>query len=158
LALYHKAGCRLFGVDTSAAMREQAPRKLGETAELRLEDASHMTFPDKMFDLVTMVLVLHEMPDALRSAALSECKRVVKTDGRVLLIDFNFSPYPFPMVYVWRILRRFFEITSGREHYANYHKFKARGGLEPLIEEAHCPVDKRVASEHKVAVVYLLQA
>ena len=139
-------------------MLEMARRKLGDSAALRLEDASHMTFPDKMFDLVTMVLVLHEIPALLRPAVLSECKRVVKANGRVLLIDFNFGPYPFPMGYVWRVLRRFFEITSGREHYANYRDFRAREGLEPLIAAAHFSVDKRVASEHKVAVVYLLQA
>jgi ubiquinone/menaquinone biosynthesis C-methylase UbiE len=158
LALYHKAGCMLFGVDTSAAMLEKARRKLGDSATLYLGDAAHMTFPDKMFDLVTMVLVLHEMPALLRPAVLSECKRVVKTAGRVLLIDFNFGPYPFPMGYVWRVLRRFFEITSGRQHYANYLDFRARGGLEPLIADAHFSVDKKVTSEHKVAVVYLLQA
>jgi len=157
LALYNKAGCKLFGVDTSPAMLEKARCKLGETAELRLEDASHMPFPNQTFDLVTMVLVLHEMPALLRPSILSECKRVVKAEGRVLLIDFNFGPYPFPMGYVWRMLRRFFEITSGREHYAHYRDFKARGGLEPLIAEAHFSVDKRVTSEHKVAVVYLLQ-
>jgi len=158
LALYYKAGCTLYGVDTSPAMLEKARLKLGESAELHLEDASQMSFHNQMFDLVTMVLVLHEMPAALRSAVLSECKRVVKADGRILLIDFNFGPYPFPMGYVWRGLRRFFEITAGGEHYANYLDFRRRGGLAPLITEAHFTVDKRVTSEHKTAVVYLLQA
>ena len=158
LALYRKAGCKLFGVDTSQSMLEKARRKLGDAAELRLEDASHLTFPGQMFDLVTMVLVLHELPAALRSAVLSECKRVVKADGRVLVIDFNFGPYPFPMGYLWRALRRFFEITAGREHYTHYLDFRARGGLEPLIAEAHFLVDKHVTSEHGVAAVYLLQA
>jgi ubiquinone/menaquinone biosynthesis C-methylase UbiE len=158
LALYHRPGCRLFGVDTSEAMLALARRKLGESAELRQEDASSLSFRDRMFDLVTMVLVLHELPAALRPAVLSECRRVVKVDGRVLIIDFNFGPYPFPMGYIWRLVRRFFEFISGREHYANYLDFKKRGGLEPLISEAHFTVDKRVTSEHKVAVVYLLRA
>ena len=158
LALYRKPGCRLFGVDTSAAMLEAAHRKLGEGAELLREDASSLSFPDRMFDLVTMVLVLHELPAALRPAVLSECRRVVKAAGRVLIIDFNFGPYPFPMGYIWRLVRRFFEFISGREHYAHYLDFKKRGGLEPLISEAHFSVDKRVTSEHKVAVVYLLEA
>ena len=157
LALYRKPGCRLFGVDTSEAMLAAAHRKLGENAELQQEDASSLGFPDRMFDLVTMVLVLHEMPAALRPAVLSECRRVVKADGRVLIIDFNFGPYPFPMGYIWRLVRRFFELISGRDHYANYLDFKKRGGLEPLISEARFLVDKKVTSEHKVAAVYLLQ-
>ena len=157
LALYQRPGCRLFGVDTSEAMLAAARCKLGESAELRREDAASLSFPDRMFDLVTMVLVLHEMPAALRPAVLSECRRVVKADGRVLIIDFNFGPYPFPMGYIWRLVRRFFEVISGREHYANYLDFKKRGGLEPLISEARFLVDKKVTSEHKVAAVYLLQ-
>ena len=106
---------------------------------------------------MTMVLVLHELPAALRPAVLSECRRVVKADGRVLIIDFNFGPYPFPMDYIWRLVRRFFEFISGREHYAHYLDFKKRGGLGPLVSEARFAVDRRVPSEHKVAVVYLLQ-
>ncbi len=157
LALYQRPGCRLFGVDTSEAMLAAARCKLGESAELRREDAASLRFPDRMFDLVTMVLVLHEMPAALRPAVLSECGRVVKADGRVLIIDFNFGPYPFPMGYIWRLVRRFFEVISGRDHYANYLDFKKRGGLEPLISEARFLVDKKVTSEHKVAAVYLLQ-
>jgi ubiquinone/menaquinone biosynthesis C-methylase UbiE len=157
LALYQRPGCRLFGVDTSEAMLAAARCKLGESAELRQEDAASLRFPDRMFDLVTMVLVLHEMPAGLRPAVLSECGRVVKADGRVLIIDFNFGPYPFPMGYIWRLVRRFFEVISGRDHYANYLDFKKRGGLEPLISEAHFRVDKKVTSEHKVAAVYLLQ-
>jgi len=157
LALYNRPGCRLFGVDTSAAMLEAAQRKLGESAELLRQDASSLSFPDRMFDLVTMVLVLHEMPAELRPAVLAECRRVVKTDGRVLIIDFNFGPYPFPMGYIWRLVRRFFEYISGREHYNNYLDFKKRGGLEPLINEAHFLVDKKVTSEHKVAAVFLLR-
>jgi hypothetical protein len=105
-----------------------------------------------------MVFVLHEIPGLLRPGVLTECKRLVKTSGSLLLIDFNFGPYPFPMGYVWRALRRFYEITSGREHYANYLDFRARGGLEPLISGAHFSVDIKVTSEHKVAVVYLLKA
>lgn len=157
LALYRRAGCKLFGVDTSQAMLEKARRKLGDTADLRLEDASHLSFPGSMFDLVSMVLVLHEMPAALRPAVLAECRRVVKDSGRIMIIDFTFGPYPFPMGYVWRVLRRFFEITAGREHYAHYLDFRAREGLAPLITEARLTVDKRVPSEHGVAGVYLLQ-
>lgn len=158
LALYRRPGCRLFGVDTSAAMLDAARRKLGASADLRQEDASSLSFPGRMFDLITVVLVLHELPASLRHAVLAECRRVVKADGRILIIDFNFGPYPFPMGYIWRAVRRFFEITAGREHYTNYLDFRKRGGLEPLISEAHFLVDKKVTSEHKVAAVYLLRA
>ena len=155
LALYRRTGCKLYGVDRSPAMLAVACRKLGETAELHLEDASHMSFPSQMFDLVSALLVLHEMPAPLRPAVLAECKRVAKADGRIMIIDYHLGPYPFPMGYTWRLMRRLIEISAGRRHYANYCDFRMRGGLEPLIDGAHLSVDKRVA--HGIVIAYLLQ-
>jgi ubiquinone/menaquinone biosynthesis C-methylase UbiE len=157
LALYRKAGCNLCGVDTSPAMLAIARRKLGDSAELRLEDACHMTFADHMFDLVTIVFVLHEMPAPIRPAVLTECKRVLRSDGRVMLIDYDFGPYTFPMAIIWRSLRRMMEISGGRQHYANYREFRTHGGLEPLIAEVRFSVDKKVPSKHGIATVYLLK-
>jgi len=155
LALYRRTGCKLHGVDRSPAMLAVARRKLGETAELHLEDASHMNFPSQMFDLVSALLMIHEMAAPLRPAVLAECKRVAKTDGRIMIIDYHLGPYQFPMGYTWRPMRRFIEIIGGRQHYANYCDFKKRGGLEPLIDGAHLSVDKRVV--HGVVIAYLLK-
>ena len=116
-----------------------------------------MTFPDRMFDLVTLVLVLHELPALLRPAVLTECKRVLKADGRILLVDFNFGPYSFPRGFLYRILRSFMEIGAGREHYANFRDFKKRGGLEPLIAEVKLSIDKRVIPRAGASAVYLLR-
>jgi len=156
LAMYQRAGCRLVGVDLSPAMLAIAKRKLGESAELLLEDASHMSFASGTFDLVTLVLTLHEMPAQLRSAVLQECKRVVKADGRILLMDYHIGPYPFPMGRVWNLLITGMEMSAGREHYANYRDFIARQGLEPLIAEQHLSVNRRFVSEHGIAAIFLL--
>jgi ubiquinone/menaquinone biosynthesis C-methylase UbiE len=134
-----------------------ARRKLGNTADLRLEDASRMSFASRMFDLVSIVLVLHEMPAALRPAVLAECKRVVKADGRILLIDFNFGPYSVPAGWMWRLVRRFTELLAGREHFTNYCDFKKRGGLDPLIADGHLEVDKRFVTKVGTAAVFLLK-
>ena len=138
-------------------MLDVAHRKLGDAAELSLQDISHMTFPDRVFDLVTMVLVLHEVPALLRSAVLIECKRVLKADGRILLLDFHFGPYSFPRGYLLRILRWFMEVGAGREHYANYRDFKKRGGLAPLLAETKLSIDKRVVPRDGLAAVHLLR-
>ena len=100
LALYQKAGCKLFGIDLSPAMLAIARRKLGESATLQVEDASRLMFGSGTFDLVTAVLILHEMPTNLRSAVLRECIRVVKADGRIMLMDYHFGPHPFPLGWV----------------------------------------------------------
>lgn len=57
LNIYRQAGCKLFGIDNSPAMLEFARRKLGEEADLSLQDALHMTFKDETFDLITIVCV-----------------------------------------------------------------------------------------------------
>ena len=158
LALYRKTGCKLYGVDTSPAMLARAQRKLGETAELHLEDASHMNFPSQMFDLVSALLVIHEMPASLRPAVLTECKRVTKPDGRIMVMDWYFGSYPFPMGYFWRFLRRYFEISAGRQHHALYCDFKRQGGLEPLFHPASLSVEKQqVIRPYGTLVLYLLK-
>ncbi len=157
LKLFSRFDCKLYGVDTSAVMLDAARRKLGDAAELSLQDISHMTFPDRMFDLVTLVLVLHELPALLRPAVLTECKRVLKGDGCILLIDYHFGPYSFPPGYLLRIPRRFMEIGVGREHYANYRDYQKRGGLAPLLAETKLSTDKRIVALGGVAAVYLLR-
>ena len=157
LAMYRKAGCKLYGVDTSPSMMAIARRKLGEACDLRLEDASHMTFNSQIFDLVTIGHVLHVMPAPIRSAVLAECERLVKLDGSVILIDHTFGPYSFPTGYYWRFARRMAEIFEGRQSYANYCDFRMRGGLEPLISMTKFSVEKKVMLRGGTFVVYLLK-
>lgn len=157
LALYQKAGCQLFGIDLSPAMLTIARQRLGETANLVLEDASKMTFASGTFDLVTMVLALHEMPTRLRSAVLQECKRVVKADGRIMLMDYHFGPHPFPRGWVWKLLVTLMEISAGLEHYANYRDFIARQGLKTLVVEQHFTQERQIIFDSGVAAIYLLK-
>ena len=158
LALYNKTGCKLYGVDTSPAMLARAQLKLGETAELHLEDASHLHFSSQTFDLVSAFVVIHEMAPSFRPAVLAECKRVTKPDGRIMIVDFHFGPYPLLMGHISRLVRRWVEFNGGRRHYANYCDFKRRGGLKPLIDGARLSVDKqRVVHPHGTLIVYLLR-
>jgi ubiquinone/menaquinone biosynthesis C-methylase UbiE len=157
LALYQRTGCTLFGIDLSPAMLTVARRKLGETATLQLEDASKLTFDSGTFDLVTAVLILHEIQAGLRSAVLRECTRVVKADGRIMLMDYHFGPYPFPIGWMWKLFATLSEISAGREHYANYRDFLNRRGLETLIAEHSLTVDKQFVFESGVAAVFLLK-
>ena len=157
LVLYQKAGCKLCGIDQSQAMLEVAKRKLGSEADLRLEDATHMSFASGTFDLVTMVLVLHEMPQEMRLAVLRECKRVVKPDGRIFLIDYHIGPYTFPSGWIWKPFVIVMEILAGRRHFLCYRDFMRRKGLEPLVAESHLVVVKRVIKESGVDAFYLLK-
>ena len=157
LALYQRAQCTLTGIDLSPAMLAVAKRKLGAAAELHLADASHMPFSGSMFDLVTVVLVMHEMPAMLRSAVLQECRRVVKANGRILLMDYHIGPYPLPRGWLWKMVVTAMELSAGPVHFWHYRDFIARGGLDGLISQQQLSVDRKFIFESGVAAVYLVK-
>ena len=69
-------GAMVTGIDSSAAMLEQARRRLGAAADLRVADlASPLRFPDCTFDDVVASLVLHYLKDW--GPALAELRRVL---------------------------------------------------------------------------------
>ena len=133
LMLYREAGCNVFGIDLSPAMVEIAQKKLGNRADIRLGDASKMPYSDDSFDLVTAFFILHEMPNRIRPAVISEMARVVKHGGRILLIDYHLGPIRFPKGWMFKVIILFFEIMAGREHFRNYRDFLARNCLQNLI-------------------------
>ncbi|MCP3953457.1 MAG: class I SAM-dependent methyltransferase, partial [Desulfobacterales bacterium] len=92
LGRYQRAECEIFGIDPSPAMLKVAREKLGERAELHLGNAASMPFGNGAFNLVTAMLVLHEMSPVNRDLVIEEMKRVLKENGRLLLIDFHPGP------------------------------------------------------------------
>ena len=115
LARYKEAGCQIYGIDMSRAMLEVARTKLGEDADLRYGDASNMPYEDNMFDLVLSTLVIHEMSPDLRSGVLKEIRRVLKDDGRLLVIDFHPGKLKLPGGLLNKIIIVISEIAAGRE-------------------------------------------
>lgn len=143
LASYQRAGCRVSGIDTSPAMLEVARRRLGEDAFLHLGDAARMPYPDRAFDLVLATTVLHEMPPEVRGDALGEMRRVLRTDGRILLTDFEAgSVRPF-RGWIAKGVIAVAEVAAGRGHHRNYRDFLAHGGLPPLLAAQGLSVDQR---------------
>ena len=143
LKLYQKAGCEIYGIDTSPSMFEQAKQKLGEDANLHFGDASKMPYPDSQFDLITSSTVLHEMPPEVRSNVLGEAKRVLKKDGHILLIDFHTGPFKPLKGWFYKSIITIAEISAGREHFKNYRRFMRVGGLPPLIQKHSLVVEKQ---------------
>jgi demethylmenaquinone methyltransferase/2-methoxy-6-polyprenyl-1,4-benzoquinol methylase len=141
LSLYENAGCDVSGIDLSPAMLEVASRKLSERADLQLADAAQMPYADDSFDLVTSFLTLHEMPAAIRSNVMAEMARVVKRDGRLLLIDYRSGPIRFPKGWLLKTLIVSMELAAGQEHFRNYRDFLARQGLPGLISAHRLSVE-----------------
>jgi ubiquinone/menaquinone biosynthesis C-methylase UbiE len=144
LDLYQQIGCQVFGIDTSSAMLKVAGGKLGHHAHLHLGDATRMPYANESFDLITIVLALHEMPPSDRSAVLNEIKRVMKNEGWILLIDYQPGPFSFPKGWLAKTVITLFEVTAGGEHLRNYRDFLAHDGLPALIARHQLAVKKKL--------------
>ncbi len=77
---------RVTGVDFSAAMLAGAyGRTPSVPCDLRLMDVQALEFPDQSFDTVLATCVFCTVPDPLQG--LREARRVVRPDGRVVLLE-----------------------------------------------------------------------
>jgi SAM-dependent methyltransferase len=84
---FARAGARVTGIDLTERSVELVQRRLeleGLSGDVRVADAEHLPFPDRMFDVVYSWGVLHHTPNPTR--AIREFLRVVKPGGRVCVM------------------------------------------------------------------------
>ena len=143
LELYQRYKCDLYGVDISPSMLDVARARLGNTAQLDLCNAMEMPYEDGKFDLVIVMLALHEIAPKMRSAVLNEIKRVLKHEGSILLIDFHPGPYQPLQGWISKTIIFFSELAAGREHFKNYRHFITKGGLSTLANQHALKVEKK---------------
>ncbi|VVB91151.1 Putative arsenite methyltransferase [uncultured archaeon] len=99
-------GNTVYGLDLSPAMLEKT-RKLALkngyfNFELREGDARRLPFPDEMFDVVYNSYMLDLVPIEEFSIILNEFHRVLKKDGRLILVNLskkNSSPVLIEKIY-----------------------------------------------------------
>src|SRR4029077_3194673 len=84
-------GAIVTGFDSSTGMLEQARRRLGADADLRVAELGRpLPYPDGAFDDVVASLVLHYLEDL--GPALAELRRVLKPGGRLIVsVDHPFA-------------------------------------------------------------------
>jgi ubiquinone/menaquinone biosynthesis C-methylase UbiE len=90
---HYREDAQLTGVELSPAMLEIArarARELGREIDLRVGDAQALEFPDESFDSVVCTLSLCTIPDD--RGAVAEVRRVLRPDGRFLLLEHVRSP------------------------------------------------------------------
>jgi ubiquinone/menaquinone biosynthesis C-methylase UbiE len=156
LDLYRRYKCNLYGLDMSPSMLEVARKRLGDTAKLDFGNAANMPYENNQFDLIITMLSLHEISPETRSAAIKEMKRVLKEDGRILLIDFN--PGPIQPLQGWtsKVIIFFSELAAGREHFRNYRHYMANGGLSTLVAQHDLKVEKAQILAGGTFAIYLV--
>ena len=95
---------RVIAVDRSGDMLRAAQRRVSDmpNVEVRKGELQDLPIADGELDAVTLVLVLHHLPDP--AAALQEAARVLKPGGRLLVADMlphDREEYRQQMGHVW---------------------------------------------------------
>lgn len=124
---HYPAEATVTGVDLSPAMLAVAATRaadLDRPVTLREADAEHLPFDDRAFDTVVCTLGLCSIPD--HRTAIAEMYRVLRPDGRLLLLDHVAAPNRLLRAGQWL----FEQVTSRLA--ADY---QTRRQL-PLLEEA----------------------
>ncbi|WP_116052083.1 class I SAM-dependent methyltransferase [Amycolatopsis palatopharyngis] len=141
-------GAVVSGIDASAAMLEQARRRLGADADLQVADlADPLPYPDDSFDDVIASLVLHYLQDW--EPTLAELRRVLRTDGR-LIASVN---HPLADYCVQRFAGRrpdYFETYSSTEEWTmGGHTTQMNFWNRPL----HAMTDAFTAAGFRISVI-----
>ncbi|MEN6316235.1 MAG: class I SAM-dependent methyltransferase [Clostridiaceae bacterium] len=124
-------GCKnsnntIVGIDLSKDMLKIGVNKILKqnltNISFKEMNAANMDFEDNCFDVVTISLALHEMPQDIISPILAEIERVLKTDGRFYIIEWekpkNFISkllfYVFPTLFEPKGFESFLKIDWGK--------------------------------------------
>jgi ubiquinone/menaquinone biosynthesis C-methylase UbiE len=83
---YQELGLAPIGVDATLTMLRLA-RERGETVPLVAGEAGHLPFADEQFDVVSDITVIQHIPTSIQTHALNEMTRVLKTGGRLILME-----------------------------------------------------------------------
>lgn len=92
------------GIDPAPAMIGAArvsAQSEKSMAQFRVAVIESLPFPDNSFDRVLSSLMLHHLPPDVKLKGLTEVRRVLKPEGRLLLVDIDRPVSPLWWVIVW---------------------------------------------------------
>lgn len=92
----------IVGIDLSKDMLKVARKKTQKRNLINVSfkemNAVNMDFADEYFDVVTISLALHEMPQEVINPVLSEISRVIKAGGKLYIIDWEKPKHYFSSI------------------------------------------------------------
>lgn len=131
-----KAGHSVIGIDLDPQMIAKAKEKLKPDLDLNFKvgDGTNLEFENESFDRAVISFAIHDVPFDIGVKLLKEAKRVIKSNGQILVIDYMEPNKSIPA----KILKKIASIYES----PNYHIF-IENGLEKYIKEAKLKVEKK---------------
>lgn len=138
-----KPECRIIGIDRSSEMLREARRKIKKNNLQNIEvieaDATASQMEEKSFDYIVIGLVLHECSPELRDGILKEARRLLKDDGKLIILEWEkedrkMRAVKYAPLYALEVLncRDFKEFYNcDKTEYFNKHGFS-------MINQTHC--------------------
>jgi len=120
----------LHCLDISNSMLEIA-RKNSSPFTCYHKDAADTDFADKTFDIAILSFAIHEKDWIIAENILKEAHRILKPEGRILIVDYIFDD---KTAFFSKILIRIIERLAGKDHYRHFKNFISRNGLSNLIK------------------------
>jgi ubiquinone/menaquinone biosynthesis C-methylase UbiE len=83
---------RVSGIDPGPRQVARARFKTGRTSfpvNFQVGVIEQLAFPDQSFDVVFSTLMMHHLPDDIKRLGLVEVARVLKLEGRLVIVDFK---------------------------------------------------------------------
>ncbi|HEY4708049.1 MAG TPA: class I SAM-dependent methyltransferase [Thermodesulfobacteriota bacterium] len=131
------------GIDPAPAMigkaRENA-RKEASRAEFRVAAIEELPFNDSSFDRVLSSLMLHHLPPDVKLKGLAEIKRVLKPDGKLLLVDIGKPTSALWWIIAWPLVLWHFTREQVHGHIpeflgkAGFREIEKKGGWIRVLE------------------------
>lgn len=144
----------IWGVDGSTAMLNQARKQTdGQCVQ---GDVADLPFPNHSFEMALSQFALHEKDRETIKSELKEIHRVLKPNGKLVVLD-------FAAIHTKGWSNRFFrwgirqiEKRAGDEHFVNYQDWMKRGGLQNVLTEAGWAMEfeKRYFRENLAWIVF----
>lgn len=121
----------LTGVDISPEMLKVA-EKGNKIADLLKGDVQHTGLPGASFDIIIISLAVHEKSVHIQNNMLVEAKRLLASDGQLIIIDFSFDDQAGVSS---KIAVACIERLAGKSHYLNFKAYVNNGGMCPVIQD-----------------------
>jgi len=127
LAAKRQAGSsgKVFGIDILPGMIERSKQKATQAnldVTFQLGSIENIPFPENHFDVVMCSFMIFHMSEKVRNKGIEEIYRVLKPQGKLLVLDLALPPYP--------VSRRILKLLLG---FMLKHDLKE---LQPIMESS----------------------